>query len=85
MALSTYSVSLTLRATQPCAEIEPYSLFKDLLNLGDENESFLHISKELGYLFHSEDQFNQVFEAQYGRVQYADFLSPDTLARLATL
>lgn len=85
MGLSNYSYSWTLKSPKPFDQIDEFKLFENILNLSDVDECYFHISKELGFLFHSENQFNKVFESEYGNISYSDFLKGDNLKRLGTL
>ncbi|MFH6981888.1 hypothetical protein [Marinoscillum luteum] len=85
MGLSNYSVSLTLKSNEPLEEMGDFEIFRNILTLQDSDECFLHISTELGYLFHSENQFNNKFRSQYGKIEYSEILSKETLEKLGTL
>jgi hypothetical protein len=85
MGLSNYSFSWTLKSSRPYEEINEFKLFENILKPKDADECYLHLSNEMGHLLHSENQFNNVFESAYGRIQYADFLKGDNIKRLGTL
>jgi hypothetical protein len=85
MRLSNYSYGWTLKSSVPYEEIDEFKIFENILNLSDEDECYFHLSNELALLLHSEKQFNKVFEQEYGRIKYSDFLKEDKLKRLGTL
>ena len=85
MGLSSYTYSWTLKSSRPFEDIEEFKTLNDILSLSDIDECYFHISKEMGFLLHSEKQFNEVFGSEYGKLNYLDFLKGDKITKLGTL
>jgi hypothetical protein len=85
MGLTNYTHTFIIEAESKFGNGSVPKLFDGILQNDGEGNLNFNISKELGYLFESESQFNKVFSEEYGLLEYSKIFSSDTIKLFVTL